>query len=72
MLSPVEMLYLLGVFVAMGLIINWHSLVSDRDLSKLNIASFNINGYISVPIVISTLLDVLFMLSLLKRGMDNL
>ncbi len=58
-LLPVGMLYLLGVLVAMGLIIYEHSLVKESDLSKLNIAFFNMNGYISVTIFIFTLLDVL-------------
>ena len=58
-LLPVGMVYLLGVLVAMGLIIYEHSLVKESDLSKLNIAFFNMNGYISVTIFIFTLLDVL-------------
>lgn len=58
-LLPGGMLYLLGVLVAMGLIIYEHSLVKESDLSKLNIAFFNMNGYISVTIFIFTLLDVL-------------
>jgi len=58
-LLPVGFLYLLGVLVATGLIIYEHSLVKESDLSKLNIAFFNMNGYISVTIFIFTLLDVL-------------
>ncbi|NTW66694.1 MAG: UbiA family prenyltransferase [Nitrospirae bacterium] len=58
-LLPVGLAYLLGVLVAMGLIIYEHSLVRESDLSKLNIAFFNMNGYISVTIFIFTLLDVL-------------
>jgi 4-hydroxybenzoate polyprenyltransferase len=58
-LLPVGQLYLLGILVAMGLIIYEHSLVKESDLTKLNIAFFNMNGYISVTIFIFTLLDVL-------------
>ena len=58
-LLPVGLLYLLGVLVATGLIIYEHSLVKENDLSKLNIAFFNMNGYISVTIFLFTLLDVL-------------
>jgi 4-hydroxybenzoate polyprenyltransferase len=58
-LLPVGLLYLLGVLVAMGLIIYEHTLVKENDLSKLNMAFFNMNGYISVTIFIFTLLDVL-------------
>lgn len=56
---PVGMTFLLGVLIAMGLIIYEHSLVREDDLSKLNIAFFNMNGYISVTIFLFTLLDVL-------------
>jgi 4-hydroxybenzoate polyprenyltransferase len=58
-LLPVGLVYLLGVLVAMGLIIYEHSLVKESDLSKLNIAFFNMNGYISVTIFVFTLIDVL-------------
>ena len=58
-LLPVGPLYLAGVIVALGLILYEHSLVRENDLSKLNIAFFNMNGYISVTIFIFTLLDVL-------------
>ena len=58
-LLPVGPLYLAGVVVALGLILYEHSLVRENDLSKLNIAFFNMNGYISVTIFIFTLLDVL-------------
>jgi len=58
-LLPVGMVYLLGVLVAMGLMIYEHSLVKENDLSKLNMAFFNMNGWISVTIFVFTLLDVL-------------
>ena len=59
MLLPVGMTYLLGLLIALGLIVYEHSLVREDDLSKLNIAFFNMNGYISVTIFLFTLLDVL-------------
>jgi 4-hydroxybenzoate polyprenyltransferase len=58
-LLPVGLLYLSGVLVALALIIFEHSLVRENDLSKLNIAFFNMNGYISVTIFLFTLLDIL-------------
>jgi len=58
-LLPVGPLYLAGIVIALGLILYEHSLVRENDLSKLNIAFFNMNGYISVTIFIFTLLDVL-------------
>jgi 4-hydroxybenzoate polyprenyltransferase len=51
--------YLTGVIIALCLIIYEHSLVREKDLSKLNIAFFNMNGYISVTIFVFTLLEVL-------------
>ena len=58
-LLPVGMTFLLGVLIALGLIVYEHSLVKENDLSKLNIAFFNMNGYISVTIFLFTLLDIL-------------
>jgi 4-hydroxybenzoate polyprenyltransferase len=51
--------YLAGVLIALCLIIYEHSLVKEDDLSNLNMAFFNMNGYISVTVFIFTLLDVL-------------
>jgi len=51
--------YLSGVLIALCLMIYEHSLVKKNDLSKLNMAFFNMNGYISVTIFVFTLLDVL-------------
>ena len=51
--------YLAGVLVSLALIVYEHSLVRKDDLSKLNFAFFNMNGYISVTIFLFTLLDVL-------------
>jgi 4-hydroxybenzoate polyprenyltransferase len=58
-LLPVGGFYLAGVLVALGLMVYEHSLVRENDLSKLNIAFFNMNGYISVTIFVFTLIDVL-------------
>jgi 4-hydroxybenzoate polyprenyltransferase len=49
--------YVAGVVVSLGLIIYEHTLVKEHDLSKLNFAFFNMNGYISVTIFLFTLLD---------------
>jgi len=50
--------YLAGVFIALCLIIYEHTLVKENDLSKLNMAFFNMNGYISVTVFVFTLVDV--------------
>jgi 4-hydroxybenzoate polyprenyltransferase len=50
--------YLAGVLVSSCLIVYEHTLVREDDLSKLNFAFFNMNGYISVTIFLFTLLDI--------------
>jgi 4-hydroxybenzoate polyprenyltransferase len=52
-------IYLLGVMVVAGLLVYEHLLVSPNDLSRLDAAFFNMNGYISVTIFFFTLLDAL-------------
>lgn len=50
-------LYWAGIFIAGGLFIREHSLVRADDLSKLDMAFFNMNGYISMTVFVFTLLD---------------
>lgn len=58
-LLPLGWFYYGGVVVAACLIVYEHALVKEGDLSKLNTAFFNMNGYISVTVFLFTLLDVL-------------
>ncbi len=58
-LLPLGWYYLAGVLVALFLIMYEHTLVKENDLSKLNFAFFNMNGYISVTIFLFTFLDIL-------------
>ena len=53
-LGPV---YFIGMAAVAGLFIYEHSLVHEHDLSKLNMAFFNMNGYISVSVFVFTTLD---------------
>lgn len=53
--------YWLGMTVVAGMFIYEHSLVKEDDLSKLDIAFFNMNGYISVTVFVFTLLDYTFL-----------
>jgi 4-hydroxybenzoate polyprenyltransferase len=53
-LGPV---YWLGVLVAGGLFVYEHSLLRSDDLRKLDMAFFNMNGYISVTVFVFTLID---------------
>ncbi|MDA8083556.1 MAG: putative 4-hydroxybenzoate polyprenyltransferase [Nitrospiraceae bacterium] len=48
-----------GMVVVAGLFLYEHSLVHDDDLSKLDMAFLNMNGYISMTVFISTLMNYL-------------
>jgi 4-hydroxybenzoate polyprenyltransferase len=56
---PLGWLYYAGVAVISALIAYEHQLVKADDLSQLNAAFFNMNGYISVTIFLFTLADAL-------------
>jgi 4-hydroxybenzoate polyprenyltransferase len=45
--------------VVAGLFLYEHSLVRHDDLSRLDMAFFNMNGYISITVFVSALLAVL-------------
>jgi len=49
------LLYWVGVLLVAGLLVYEHSLVSANDLSRLDIAFFNVNGYIAVILFLSVL-----------------
>jgi len=51
--------YWIGLVIMAVLLTYEHSLIHPDDLSKLNIAFFNVNGYISVTIFVATLAAVL-------------
>ncbi|MDW7673221.1 MAG: UbiA-like polyprenyltransferase [Bacillota bacterium] len=53
-------IYYAGVLVAIGLLFYEHRLVSPDDLTKVNIAFFNMNGYLSMVMFVFTLLDLIF------------
>jgi len=50
-------LYGAGMFIVAGLFLYEHSLVKEHDLTRLDMAFFNMNGYISMTIFIATLAD---------------
>jgi len=52
--------YWIGIIFASLLLTYEHSLLKENDLTKLNMAFFNINGYISIGIFFFILLDKLF------------
>lgn len=51
--------YFAGILIASALLLYEHSLVSPSDLSKLDVAFFNMNGYISITVFIFTLFNYL-------------
>ena len=53
-------LYWAGVVVAAGLFVYEHSLVSPTDLSRLDVAFFNVNGYIALILLAAVLGGRLF------------
>jgi 4-hydroxybenzoate polyprenyltransferase len=50
--------YWLGLAIVAGLLVYEHSLVRPDDLSKVNVAFFNVNGYISVTLFVATALGL--------------
>jgi len=51
--------YWLGLFIVAALLIYEHSLISPVDLSKVNVAFFNVNGVISVTIFVATVVALI-------------
>lgn len=51
--------FLIGILVTAGMLLYEHWLLRDGNLGKLDAAFFNMNGYISVVILISTAAEVL-------------
>lgn len=58
--------YLIGLIIAAFLLFKQHTLVSPQDLSRAEVAFFNLNGTLSVIMFIFTLLDILFPLQVFK------
>src|SRR5205823_3343940 len=51
-------LYWAGWLVAAGLIVYEHRVVSPTDLSRLNVAFFNINSYVAIVLFVFTVAGV--------------
>jgi 4-hydroxybenzoate polyprenyltransferase len=58
-LSGLGRAYVIGVSVVTALLVYEHAIVRPNDLSRLNIAFFNLNGYVSVAFFVATLIDVI-------------
>ncbi len=57
-LDSFGIIYIIGLAVISVLLVYEHSLVKENDLSRLDLAFFNMNGYISVLFFIFTVVDV--------------
>jgi putative 4-hydroxybenzoate polyprenyltransferase len=52
-------IYLLGVAVVIAMLVWEHAILRPSDLSRLDVAFFNLNGYVSVIYFAATLADIL-------------
>jgi 4-hydroxybenzoate polyprenyltransferase len=52
--------YLISLGAVIGLLVWEHTIVTADDLSRLDVAFFNLNGYVSMLFFLGTLADVLF------------
>ena len=59
-LAHMHVLYFIGVVVVLGLIAYEQSLVKPNDLSRVDLAFFTLNGWVSVSLFAFVLLDCLF------------
>jgi 4-hydroxybenzoate polyprenyltransferase len=55
--SELGVLYGVGVVIVAGLLVYEHSLVRPNDLSKVNMAFFNVNGVISMGLMVFVIAD---------------
>jgi 4-hydroxybenzoate polyprenyltransferase len=53
-------IYLVGVALIAGILLWEHAIVRPNDLSRLDMAFFTLNGYVSVAFFVATLADVMF------------
>jgi 4-hydroxybenzoate polyprenyltransferase len=58
-LTNLGFIFIIGVIISAIMLIYEHSLVKPNDLSKINIAFFNINGLVSILLFLMTGLDIL-------------
>jgi 4-hydroxybenzoate polyprenyltransferase len=57
---PLGWSYWIGWLAVVLLFVYEHSLISPRDLSRVNMAFFNVNGYIAVIVFVATLTGLFF------------
>ena len=54
------LLYVVGIILIAGLLYYEHSIIRPDDLSKVNVAFFNVNGIISIGLMLMTILDIIY------------
>ncbi|GAF65300.1 4-hydroxybenzoate polyprenyltransferase [Bacillus sp. TS-2] len=59
--TPLSWLYLIGVLIAGAIMVYEHSIISAKDMSRLNVAFFTMNGILSVQLFLFAIGDVLFL-----------
>ena len=52
------LIYYIGLFILTGFLIYEHNLIKENDLSKINVAFFTINGYISILYMFFVAMDI--------------
>ncbi|MDF2962501.1 MAG: 4-hydroxybenzoate octaprenyltransferase [Paenibacillus sp.] len=57
-LADLSWLYLIGIIVANGLLFYEHKIVTPQNLSRLNVAFFNLNAILSIAMFVFTLFDL--------------
>jgi 4-hydroxybenzoate polyprenyltransferase len=58
-ITPLGWVFLIGILIVGGIMVYEHSLVSPKDLSRVNVAFFTMNGIISLVMLFFTIGDLL-------------
>lgn len=59
-LGNLGLFFIIGVVLIAGLLLYEHSIVRPDDLSRVNVAFFNVNGIISIGLMLMTILDIIY------------
>lgn len=60
-IATLSYLYYSGVALVAALLVYGHAIVSEKDLSRLDVAFFTVNGWVSLSLMAFTLLDVILL-----------
>ncbi len=59
-LENLGLFFIIGVVLIAGLLLYEHSIVRPDDLSRVNVAFFDVNGIISIGLMLMTILDIIY------------